>query len=126
MHFYVIAVANSNPAQSDGDNLFLLNFSISPDATLATARAKDIALCHQLRSELEVDPAKLIVDLYPLAVKKNDSVIRLGKVDFNQVSVANVWTNQVKSPNRLILLKERLLKKYNFAFRWQINGIILV
>lgn len=93
---YLSAVANSNPVQLDRDNLFLPRFSLSSESTLAATYAKDKIFCQQLRSELEVDPAGLIVDLYPIAVKKNDSMIRLGKVDFNKVSAASVWTNQVE------------------------------
>ncbi len=35
------------------------------------------------------------MDLYPRAVKKNDTVIQLGKVDFNSLKAGRVWTNQV-------------------------------
>ena len=49
-----------------------------------------------MRNEFEVDPMRLIIDLYPRAVKKNDTVIQLGNVDFNSLSADRVWTNQVR------------------------------
>ena len=49
-----------------------------------------------MRTELEIDPTKLIIDLYPRAIKKNDTVIQLGKVDFKSLSAHRVWTNQVR------------------------------
>ena len=55
-----------------------------------------MSACHQMRTELEVDPTKLIIDLYPRAVKKNDTIIQLGKVDFKSLSADRVWTNQVR------------------------------
>ena len=50
-----------------------------------------------MRNELEVDPIGLIVDLYSQAVKKNDTVIPLGKVDFKLLSTQRILTKQVGS-----------------------------
>jgi hypothetical protein len=91
----LLAVANSNPAKSYNDNLFSLKFSHQLNATLSTVYSKGMSTCHQLRSELEVDPLRLITELYPRAVKKNDTVIQLGKVDFSSLKAGRVWTNQV-------------------------------
>lgn len=57
--------------------------------------AEGMSSCHQMRNDLEVDPVKLIMELYPLAVKKNDSVIRLGNANFNILSADRVWANEV-------------------------------
>ncbi|KZS11248.1 putative Closca [Daphnia magna] len=91
-----ITVANSNPDTSDKDNLFLPFFSSQLNSTLSTIYKNSLSSCNQMITELEVDPSKLIVDLYPQAVKKNDSVIQLGNVNFNTLSADRVWTNEVE------------------------------
>lgn len=56
-------------------------------------------------TELEVDPSKLIVELYPQAVKKNDSIIQLGNVNFNTLSADRVWTNEVPCTSMLPIFR---------------------
>lgn len=51
--------------------------------------------CQQMKSELRSDPIQYVVDLYPKAVKKNDTVINMGKVDFKLLSTKRVWTSEV-------------------------------
>lgn len=51
--------------------------------------------CEQMKNDLRFDPIQLVVGLYPRAVKKNDTVINLGKVDFKQLSTKRVWTTEV-------------------------------
>ena len=92
-----LAVANSNPQQSDSDNLFIPIFSRRLNDTLTSVYTKSISSCHRMRNELEVDPIGLIVDLYSQAVKKNDTVIPLGKVDFKLLSTQRILTKQVGS-----------------------------
>ena len=50
-----------------------------------------------MRTELEVNPLQLLVDIYPQAVKKNDSVIRLGNVEFNSLFANRIMTNEVQA-----------------------------
>ncbi|KAI9558066.1 hypothetical protein GHT06_014819 [Daphnia sinensis] len=91
-----ITAANSNPEASDRDNLFLPFFSRQLNSTLSTIYTNSLSSCHEMITELQVDPSKLILELYPQAVKKNDSVIRLGNVNFKTLSAGRVWTNEVE------------------------------
>lgn len=92
---FISAVANSNPQKSDSDNVFSPTFSKILDGTLSSVYANGISSCQNMANELKFDPVRLIVDLYPKAVKKNDTIIRLGKVDFNLLSTKYVWTDDV-------------------------------
>ncbi|XP_057379728.1 uncharacterized protein LOC130702079 [Daphnia carinata] len=113
-----ITVANANPETSDRDNLFLPFFSRQLNSTLSTIYKNSLLSCREMITELEVDPSKLILELYPQAVKKNDSVIQLGNVNLKTLSADRVWTNEVElKSNGSTLGATQILQLKKFAIK---------
>ena len=92
-------VANENPDLSSPDNLFVMPFTRSPPdgpPISSVIYENSLARCLETGSRLSANPINTIIDLYSLAVKKNDTEVRLGRVTFDkQLEVQNVSTNQV-------------------------------
>ena len=75
--------------------MFLPQFTHSPDSSLTTIFKNSLSQCQKIRGNLVADPIGIIVDLYDHAIKKNDTIIKLGRVSFNRLSAKRVSTNEV-------------------------------
>lgn len=91
---------------ADGDNAFAPKFSNKLHSTVTSMHDRNLDTCKQTRSKLKTDPIGLIVDLYGQAVKKNDSHISLGSVEFRNLTAKKVYTNEVMA----LLLSSEMAK----------------
>lgn len=80
---------------ADGDNVFIPKFLNSLHSTVTNIHEKNLNECQNTRSKLKDDPIGLILSLYSQAVKKNDTRITLGKVEFRNVTAKEIITEEV-------------------------------
>lgn len=89
------AVTNSNPDLAEEHNVFLPTFSPESNSSLLRTYEQIFKICNKTRSFLNDDPIRTIRDVYPRAVKRNDTDIHLGSVSFSRLSAEEVLTDEV-------------------------------
>lgn len=93
---FTSVAANANPSLADKDNVFVPKFSDRLHSTVTALHEKNLNTCKQTRLRLKDDPMGLIFNLYSQAVKKNDTHISLGSVEFQKLTAKKVVTNEVR------------------------------
>jgi hypothetical protein len=92
----------------ESSNLFLPMFDNHP--TLSGVYEETFKWCNNRKTELDKDPINTIVNLYPKAVKKNDTKVVLGSVEFGDISAEQVVVDEVQTDE---ILQRRHLKIKN-------------
>ena len=95
----------------ESSNLFLPLFDNHP--TLSGVYDETFKWCNNRKAELDKDPINTIVNLYPKAVKKNDTTVVLGSVEFGDISAEQVVVDEVQTDKLLQRIHFKKMKYQN-------------
>jgi hypothetical protein len=111
-----LGASNGNPEMEKSSSLFLPLFDNHP--TLSAVYDKTFKWCNNRKAELDKDPINTIFNLYPKAVKKNDTAVVLGSVEFGDISAEEVVVDEVQTDT---ILKRSLFFKKMRIIKLQLN-----